>query len=67
MTLDECTPGTRVKAPGGATGKVLRVSTKLKASVLVQYDHGGGAQAFRPGELVKAEAVGMQSQTRGMP
>lgn len=67
MTLDECTPGTRVKMPGGATGKVLRTSTKLRMSVLVQFDHGGGAQAFRPGELTKVEAVGMQSQTRPVP
>lgn len=67
MTLDECTPGTRVKMPGGATGKVLRTSTKLKMSVLVQFDHGGGAQAFRPGELAKAEEAQQQSQVRPVP
>jgi hypothetical protein len=41
--------GTRVQAPGGMTGKVIRPPT-LKHAILVQLD-SGNALAYRPGEL----------------
>lgn len=56
MTLDECTPQTRVRCPGNICGKVIRVSPRLKFSVLVARDDGN-ALAYRSGELTKLEMM----------
>jgi hypothetical protein len=54
MTLADCTPGTRVRCPGHICGKIVRVSLRLRFSVLVRRDDGG-VLAYRLDELTKLE------------
>lgn len=67
-TLATFPPGTRVLAPGGTKGTVVRVSQSLrKWPILVRLD-SGATRPYAPDELVLLATPGtMQSQVRPLP